>query len=94
MDAFAVSIGKGLSLKEIRPRHALSAGVWFGGFQVLMPIIGFFGLLVKLVHKIGAVFIYWSELVDKCGSFNLTPKIWTDLKIDLLVKSLSNNQNS
>ncbi|MBO7285168.1 MAG: manganese efflux pump [Alistipes sp.] len=42
MDATAVSIGKGLSLKKVEPSHALKAGVWFGGFQALMPIIGYF----------------------------------------------------
>ena len=41
MDAFAVSIGKGLSVRCIRPRHALSVGLWFGGFQALMPLVGF-----------------------------------------------------
>ena len=41
MDAFAVSIGKGLSLRSIKLRHVLSAGLWFGGFQALMPLIGY-----------------------------------------------------
>ena len=41
MDAFAVSIGKGLSLRSIRLRHVLSVGLWFGGFQALMPLIGY-----------------------------------------------------
>lgn len=41
MDAFAVSICKGLSVGKIKPRHMLSAGIWFGGFQALMPLIGF-----------------------------------------------------
>lgn len=41
MDAFAVSIGKGLSVASIRPRHTLSVGLWFGGFQALMPLIGY-----------------------------------------------------
>ena len=41
MDAFAVSISKGLSTKCLKPRHYLSVGVWFGGFQALMPIVGF-----------------------------------------------------
>lgn len=41
MDAFAVSIGKGLSLQKIRLRHALNVGLWFGGFQALMPLIGY-----------------------------------------------------
>ena len=42
MDAFAVSVGKGMTLKSVRPRHALTAGVWFGVFQGLMPLIGYF----------------------------------------------------
>ena len=41
MDAFAVSIGKGLSTKYLKPRHYLSVGTWFGGFQGLMPIAGY-----------------------------------------------------
>ena len=42
MDAFAVSVGKGMTLKRVQPRHALTAGVWFGGFQGLMPLIGYY----------------------------------------------------
>ena len=42
MDAFAISVCKGLSAGKIRPRHALIAGLWFGGFQALMPLIGWF----------------------------------------------------
>ena len=41
MDAFAVSICKGLSVRKVTPRHALTAGLYFGGFQALMPLIGF-----------------------------------------------------
>ena len=41
MDAFAVSICKGLSVRELKPKHALTVGVYFGGFQMLMPFIGF-----------------------------------------------------
>lgn len=42
MDAFAVSICKGLSLKEIKVKHLALAGIWFGGFQALMPVMGYF----------------------------------------------------
>lgn len=42
MDAFAVSICKGLSVCRLRPSHVLSTGLWFGGFQALMPLIGYF----------------------------------------------------
>ena len=41
MDAFAVSICKGLSVRKLKPKHALTVGVYFGGFQMLMPLIGF-----------------------------------------------------
>ena len=42
MDAFAVSICKGLSAKRLQTRHYLIIGAWFGGFQALMPMIGYF----------------------------------------------------
>lgn len=41
MDATAVSIGKGLSVKRVELSHVLKVGLWFGGFQALMPIIGY-----------------------------------------------------
>ena len=37
MDAFAVSVCKGLSLGRINAKHMCIAGAWFGGFQALMP---------------------------------------------------------
>lgn len=42
MDALAVSICKGLSVRKVSFRHALICGVWFGGFQGLMPALGYF----------------------------------------------------
>lgn len=42
MDAFAVSISKGLSSPKLRPVHAMKAGLWFGGFQAVMPVVGFY----------------------------------------------------
>ena len=42
MDAFAVAISKGLSTKRVRVKHGLITGIYFGGFQALMPLIGFF----------------------------------------------------
>lgn len=41
MDAFAVSICKGLSLGRTRAVHSVTAGIYFGGFQALMPFIGY-----------------------------------------------------
>ena len=40
MDAFAASVCKGLSLPRLRARDALTVGIWFGGFQALMPLAG------------------------------------------------------
>lgn len=42
MDAFAVSIAKGLATQRVHPRHYASVAFWFGGFQALMPLIGYF----------------------------------------------------
>ena len=50
MDAFAVSICKGLSLRGLRPRHAVLVGAYFGGFQALMPLLGW--LLTSVDHWI------------------------------------------
>ena len=41
MDAFAVSLCKGLSVGRPTPGQCLTCGAWFGGFQALMPLIGF-----------------------------------------------------
>ena len=42
MDAFAVSVCKGLSTKKLKVKNYIIVGVWFGGFQALMPAIGYF----------------------------------------------------
>ncbi|MBQ4611193.1 MAG: manganese efflux pump [Clostridia bacterium] len=42
MDAFAVSVCKGLAMEKISLKNAGIVGLWFGGFQALMPLIGFF----------------------------------------------------
>lgn len=41
-DAFAVSVCKGLSMKKATWRAGIICGVWFGGFQALMPLIGYY----------------------------------------------------
>ncbi len=41
MDAFAVSIGKGLASPKVTLKHMVVAGAWFGGFQALMPTLGY-----------------------------------------------------
>ena len=42
MDAFAVSVCKGLSVKKAGFKESASCGIWFGGFQALMPVIGYY----------------------------------------------------
>jgi putative Mn2+ efflux pump MntP len=42
MDAFAVAVGKGLCARECGTRHAVIAGAYFGIFQAVMPLIGYF----------------------------------------------------
>ena len=41
MDAFAVAVCKGLALRKVRPAQMALVGLWFGGFQALMPVIGY-----------------------------------------------------
>lgn len=54
MDAFAVSICKGLAIKKLTLKNMLVIGLWFGGFQALMPFIGYL-LGARLQSRIMAV---------------------------------------
>ena len=72
MDAFAVSICKGLSLGKIKKRHMITAGVWFGGFQALMPLLGYFlgsffaEMITKYAHWIAfALLMYLGKNMYK-----------------------------
>ena len=62
MDAFAVSICKGLATESMRPRHMVIVGLWFGGFQALMPLVGYF---------LGAAFQKYITAVDHWVAFVL-----------------------
>ncbi len=62
MDAFAVSICKGLASGHFRFKYALIVGAWFGGFQALMPMIGFF---------LGSRFAQYIEAIDHWVAFFL-----------------------
>lgn len=57
MDAFAVSICKGLSMKKADLKEGCICGSWFGGFQALMPLIGFF--LGSLFYTAIQAFDHW-----------------------------------
>ena len=62
MDAFAVSVCKGLSLKKLEAQHAVLVGLYFGGFQALMPVIGW---------ALGYRFMRVIESVDHWIAFGL-----------------------
>ncbi|MBP3684793.1 MAG: manganese efflux pump [Oscillospiraceae bacterium] len=62
MDAFAVSICKGLAMRQATPAACATCGVWFGGFQALMPTIGFF---------LGTLFAEAIQAVDHWVAFIL-----------------------
>ena len=64
MDAFAVSVCKGLSLRRMSWGKAGLTGLYFGGFQALMPLVGYF-LGVQFEDKIKAV-DHWIALVLLC----------------------------
>ena len=62
MDAFAVSVCKGLSVKKAGLKESAVCGVWFGGFQALMPVIGYF---------LGTLFAEAIEAFDHWVAFGL-----------------------
>ena len=62
MDAFAVAVCKGLSIRALMPRHAAVVGLWFGAFQALMPLIGWL---------LGAAFADMIAAVDHWIAFAL-----------------------
>lgn len=63
MDAVAVAICKGLSMDKLSVKNALIVGGWFGGFQALMPLVGYFlgtsfaGYIETLSHVIAFVLL-------------------------------------
>lgn len=63
MDAFAVSVCKGLSAGRVKFKHMICCGAWFGGFQALMPLIGYLlgvkfqSLITKFDHWIAFVLL-------------------------------------
>ena len=62
MDAFAVSVCKGLSVKRAGLKESVICGGWFGGFQALMPLIGYF---------LGTLFAGAIEAFDHWVAFGL-----------------------
>ena len=61
MDAFAVSVCKGLSLKKFTLKNSLLVGSYFGFFQALMPTIGFF--IGRIFQKTIEAYDHWVAFI-------------------------------
>ena len=57
MDAFVVAICKGLTVEKVKLKHAVITGVWFGGFQMLMPLLGY--LCASMFSEYITSFDHW-----------------------------------
>lgn len=77
MDAFAVSICKGLAMERVTVKKAGLVGAWFGGFQALMPLVGYF-----LGRQFSGVF----EAFDHWIAFGLLLLIGVNMLKDALSK--------
>lgn len=97
MDAFAVSICKGLCMKKATLKASCTCGIWFGGFQAIMPLIGF--LLGSLFAEAIQAVDHWvafgllgligcnmlKEAFDKAADVEACP---VDGEVDLSVKTM------
>lgn len=77
MDAFAVSIAKGLALPKISVTHYAHVGLWFGGFQALMPLAG---------YMLGATFAHYVVHIDHWIAFALLAFIGLNMIREALAK--------
>ena len=84
MDAFSVSICKGLTTKRFSWKMALSCGLWFGFFQALMPVIGYF---------LGAQFQHYIEAYDHWIAFGLLVLIGANMIREAIWGSDDQNNN-
>lgn len=77
MDAFAVAICKGLALREVKPAQMALVGLWFGGFQALMPVVG---------YLIGVQFSAYITAIDHWIAFALLALIGGNMVKEALSK--------
>lgn len=83
MDAFAVAICKGLATGNVKLKHMTVTGLWFGGFQALMPFIGFF---------LGDVFGKYVTSIDHWIAFILLGAIGANMVKESLSKEEETNE--
>ena len=85
MDAFSVSICKGLATKNFSIKTAIICGIWFGGFQALMPLIGF---------CLGAQFERLIVNIDHWIAFGLLLLIGANMIREAVAEKESDNNDS
>lgn len=73
MDAFAVSICKGIKMPKLRKSHIVIIAVFFGGFQMLMPLIGWL---------LGSQFVQYISKFDHWIAFALLAFIGVKMAIE------------
>ena len=84
MDAFAVSICKGLAMKKLSFKKALIIGLWFGGFQALMPTAG---------YLLGSHFEQYVTAIDHWIAFVLLTLIGANMIKESLSKDEDEDAN-
>ena len=96
MDAFAVSVCKGLAMEKCTLKNATICGIWFGGFQALMPAIGYFlgyrfrTYITAYDHWIAFVllaFIGINMIIESFSKENTTSKSFVKESVPSLTKS-------
>ena len=85
MDAFAVSVCKGLSVKKAGIKEGAICGVWFGGFQALMPLVGYF---------LGSMFAHAIEAFDHWVAFGLLAIIGINMLKEVFEKGCDCDKNN
>ena len=85
MDAFVVSVCKGLALKKVSLRHMCIVGAWFGGFQALMPSLG---------YLLGSRFEQYITAIDHWIAFVLLVLIGANMIREALSKEEAEEANA
>lgn len=104
MDAFAVSVCKGLSVRQVKPKHSLTAGFYFGGFQALMPLIGYLlgvnfqAMITNIDHWIAFILLGFigANMVrealgkeEECVNCSFGPKVMIPMAVATSIDALA-----
>jgi len=92
MDAFAVSIASGIAIKNLRIRHALIIAAWFGLFQAIMPLLGWFGgkelhtFIAEIDHFVvfGLLFLIGCKMIYESFQFHPIESRFNPMEVYIL----------